>query len=93
VEFDLTVTGSVKYMIENIVALADLTTLLADLIENAMAAVRYREKKKILVLIGVIENCYLIDAFDSGTSFEPDTLASLGRQNHHARGYGAAVSD
>jgi sensor histidine kinase regulating citrate/malate metabolism len=93
VEFEVTISGSVKYMAENVVSAQDLTTLLADLIDNAITATKHRDKKKILVLIGIVDGCYRIDVFDSGIAFEPDTLSDLGvkKTTTHAESGGSGI--
>ncbi len=45
INFDLSVSGSVKYLVENVIGESDLNTLLADLIDNAIIAVKNCEKK------------------------------------------------
>jgi hypothetical protein len=77
-EFELTIYGSVKYLVENIISESDLNTLLADLIENAMIATRNSDSKRILVSISISEGHYLIDVFDSGIPFEAETIVNLG---------------
>ncbi len=78
IDLELTLAGSVKYLTEQIITSSDISTLLADLVENAIIATRYSDSKRILISIGIIENCYRIDVFDSGIPFEPDTLINLG---------------
>ena len=93
IEFELTLSGSVKFMTENIASISDITTLLADLIENAITAVNHSASKKILVLIGIVDNCYIIDVFDSGIPFEPETFESLGQKKvtTHADSGGSGI--
>jgi len=78
IEFELTISGSVKYMAQNILSESDLSTLLADLIENAIIATGGRTPKKILVSIGIADCHFVIDVFDSGIPFQPETLVQLG---------------
>ena len=78
VEFELTISGSVKYMVQDIISESDLNTLLADLIENAIIATGSSEKKKVLVSIGITECHFVVDVFDSGIPFEPETIVNLG---------------
>jgi hypothetical protein len=93
IEFELTISGSVKYMADNVVSADDLTTLLADLIENAITATKLSANKKILVLIGIVGSFYMIDVFDSGIPFEPDTLTELGlkKTTTHAESGGSGI--
>jgi hypothetical protein len=77
---DLTVTGSIKYMVENIISEADMNTLLADLIENALIAVRKSSLKKILVSLGIVNDTYVVSVFDSGEPFAAEVLTSFGQK-------------
>ena len=78
IEFELMISGSVKYLTENIISAPDLNTLLADLTENAIISAKNTANKKVLVSIGISDSCYVIDIFDSGIPFEIDTLVHLG---------------
>ena len=51
-----------------------MNTLLADLVENAIIAIRSRTSKRILVSISISEGHYLIDVFDGGIPFEAETI-------------------
>ena len=55
-----------------------MKTLLADLIENAVIAVATCDNKKILVTIGLIDDCYEISVDDSGIPFDSEVLRDLG---------------
>lgn len=93
IEFEFTVTASVKYLVDSIIAVADLGTLLADLIENAIIATKISTKKNILVSINIIDCFYSIDIFDSGIPFEADTLLNLGQKKAttHANDGGSGI--
>ena len=93
IDMELTLSGSVKYMTENMVSVADLATLLADLTENAIIAAQYSDRKKILVLIGITERFYMVSVLDSGIPFEADTLANMGlrKSTTHADSGGSGV--
>jgi sensor histidine kinase regulating citrate/malate metabolism len=77
---DLTLTGSVRYMLECVISESDLNTVLADLIENALTAVKNSAVKKVLVSIGAADNAYFISVFDSGEPFLPEVLESIGKK-------------
>ncbi|MEL4105336.1 GHKL domain-containing protein [Oscillospiraceae bacterium WX1] len=93
VTFDVTVTGSVKYLIDNLASEQDVNTLLADLIENAIIAVRTSANKNVMVHIGIAENIYAIDVFDSGDPFAPETVAEVGihKTTTHAEEGGSGI--
>lgn len=78
VDFDVSLFGSVKYLVENIADEQDVNTLLADLIDNALIAAKDRAFGKVLVNIGIVDECYRIDVFDNGAPFSPETIAMLG---------------
>lgn len=78
IEFDVGLSGSVKFMVDNIISETELDTLLADLIENAVIATKNQAVKKILVNIGIVNNCYFIEVIDSGIPFEIRTFNNLG---------------
>ena len=75
---DLTVSGDVRYIIEKLMKEADLKTLLADLIENAIIATKAATKKNILINLGISGYYYTIDIFDSGAPFITETLLNAG---------------
>lgn len=77
--FDVCISGSIKFLIENEINETDLNTLLADLIENAIIATKASYTKKILVNIGISDNCYYIDIIDSGIPFKIETFDKLGK--------------
>lgn len=78
VDFNLSLTGSVRYLIENITTEQDINTLLADLIENAIIATKKCAPKSILVHIGIANNCYFISVFDNGIPFTSETISNMG---------------
>lgn len=80
IEFDLRITGNIKYMAENIISESNMETLLADHIENAIIAITGCEYKRVLVTIGVTGEFYELRVQDSGIPFEIKTLANLGVQ-------------
>ena len=78
ISFDLSLSGSVKYMVENIISELDMRTLLADLIENAIIATKNPARKNIMIHMGITGSCYCIDILDSGIPFTIETLLNLG---------------
>lgn len=93
IKFDLTLSASVKYMIENIISEADLNTLLSDLLENAIIASKHSDEKEILVHLGIIDKHYVIEIFDSGIPFDLEVLKNLGikRTTTHAKEGGSGI--
>lgn len=70
-----------------------MNTLLADLVENAIIAIRSRTSKRILVSISISEGHYLIDVFDGGIPFEAETIINLGLKKitTHADSSGSGI--
>lgn len=70
--------------VENIKTLTDLvgenmlTTLIADLTENAFISTRECEQKHVLVDIGIENHIYVLSVFDSGKYFDKNVLLHLG---------------
>lgn len=81
IHYELIISGSTKFMIENVISLSDLRTLLADLIENAIIATKASENKEILVSIGIAEEHYSVEIFDSGIPFQPEVIKNFGFKN------------
>jgi len=81
IDFDLILSGSVTYMTENIITELQLETLISDLAQNSIISVEARGSglKKILLNIGVTDNCYRLTVEDSGIPFDIETLLNLGK--------------
>lgn len=90
---EFTLSGSVTYMIENIISDSELRTLLADLIENAIISTKRAINKRILVSIGISNSHYLISILDSGIPFEANTIVNLGinKATTHASDGGSGI--
>ncbi len=79
-KLEVSVTSSVKYLIENIITEEDLNTLIADLTENAIIATKAEQNRNILLSIGInSDNHYQIDVFDSGPPFADIVLQNIGK--------------
>jgi len=78
ISFNISISGNLNYFVQHIITESAINTLLSDLIENSIFAVKNVTSKKIFVSIGIIENYYIINVFDSGILFETDVLISLG---------------
>ncbi len=61
---------------------ADLSHLLSDLIENAIIASKYSEKKSILVHLGLLYDAPTIEISDNGAPFDPEVYQDFGLQSH-----------
>jgi len=85
VDFDVSLSGSVKRLVEDIADERDVNTLLADLTENALLAAKKRASGKVLVNLGIADDCYRIDVFDNGAPFSKETIARLGLERTTTR--------
>jgi len=58
----------------------DLNTLICDLLENALIAVRSKQDKNILVSINSNNNLLTISVFDNGQPFAKEVLERMGKE-------------
>ncbi len=97
IEFDLMINGDISFMAENIIDENQLTTLISDLIENAIIAIKPCSTRRILVNLGKNNEGYFIEVADSGIPFEIDTLVHLGTMkittHKHEGGSGIGLSN
>lgn len=93
ISFEAAVTGSIKFMAEQIISVADLNTLTADLLENALIAVTEQTAKSILLRLGILDSNYQIDVFDSGCALPEEVLCNLGHKQTttHANSGGSGI--
>lgn len=66
----------------NVIPEANLTHILADLLENAIIATKDSERRQIRVQFGIFEKESFISVSDSGKAFDIPTLHSLGLNPH-----------
>ena len=80
IEFELQINGNIHHMVNTYIGKEDLEILIADLIKNAIIAIKHSENinKSILVRLGLIDGFYSLYVYDSGIEFEIDTLINLG---------------
>lgn len=91
--FECSITGSVKFLTDQVIGEADFNTLLADLGENALIAMESQELKHLLLRISILDSHYQIDFLDSGAPFSPKVLYNLGleKTTTHAGGSGIGL--
>lgn len=72
-----------------------LQQLLRNLLDNALhaAAKAEREPKMVQCVMGMTEDGYQIDVYDSGEPFPPEILANLGRIGNTTDGNGVGLVD
>lgn len=80
ISFEVKITGSIHYMIENFISENKLALLLSDHIKDAIIAVNASNNtyKNITVMLGILDNCYELRIYDSGIEFDINTLVNLG---------------
>jgi len=80
IEFDVTLFSSIAELVEQVTSLT-LSTLLADLLENAIIATSHNAGfKRIMVGFGYRDGCYELLVQDTGIPFEKSTLEKLGKE-------------
>ena len=79
-DFDFVLSCNTKEMTASAIDEKCLSSLLADLLENALIATRYSQVKRILLCICRSDHHYRIDVYDSGIPFCEDTILQLGKQ-------------
>ena len=82
IEFNLRLSGSIVYMIENLIPQNMLETIIGDHLQNAVIAINSGDSsfRSILVLLGLFNNYYELTIYDSGIPFSSDTLMRLGTE-------------
>ncbi len=80
IEFELQINGNIHHMVNTYIGKEDLEILIADLIKNAIIAIKHSENinKSILVRLGLIDGFYSLYIYDSGIEFEIETLKNFG---------------
>lgn len=82
ISLELSLSGNIHYLLENIINEHDFLTLLADILENALIATKCNGGSNILLHIGIIESIYTIDLWDSGIPFTKETLLKFGKKQY-----------
>ncbi len=80
IEFKLIVNGSIVYMVENVIPQGALETLILNHLKDAQIAVNASDSplRRVTAVIGLTDDSYAFTVFDSGISFQAETLAKLG---------------
>lgn len=60
----------------------ELSTLLADLLENALIATRRHQGKHIFLYMGITEGTFSLEVWDSGDKFPKEVLYHFGRKRY-----------
>ena len=78
IDFQFSFPDSVKYFTDHILPEDKLTTLIADLTENAIISTKECNTQNVLLCMGIEDNVYSLSIYDSGKRFERGPLLHLG---------------
>lgn len=82
IDYNVTLGAEFSDTIDRLIPEADLTHLLADLIENALVATKSSETRCVLVHLGILYDAPVVEVSDSGKPFEPAVYQDFGLQKH-----------
>ncbi|WP_405316304.1 ATP-binding protein [Faecalibacillus faecis] len=82
IAFDCSFFGNVSSIVENPLSEKELSTLLADLLENALIATKHNQGKNILLHMGILNNCFFLEVWDNGEKFPKEVLYHLGHKKY-----------
>ncbi|MBR6697439.1 MAG: GHKL domain-containing protein [Lachnospiraceae bacterium] len=93
IQFDFRFDCDMSHMLGKVINEDSFTTLIADLIENAIIATREQPVKKILFYISYEDNLYKLSFFDSGIHFDRSVILNLGKNKitTHAETGGSGI--
>ena len=82
INFDLKINTSIHDLIDKIIPKDKFETLLGDHLKDAIIAINSSDKtyKSILVILGIVDDCYELSIYDTGIEFEIETLLKLGKE-------------
>lgn len=82
IRYKMQIASDIKELSLNSIKETDLLHLLGDLIENAIHAVNATDTKDILIHIGKLNNCLLLEVSDSGIAFDIQTYQHFGNESY-----------
>lgn len=82
ITYNVTLSADFADAVGQIISEADLTHLLADLIENAIIAAKDSNSRSILVHLGTLYGAPVVEVSDSGKPFDPAVYQDFGLQKH-----------
>ena len=80
IHFEVIISDKLFAVIPDTISEEDLRTLIADLAENALIAVKNDSKRNVLIHTHMANNLFCIDFYDSGAPFPKEVLSELGKQ-------------
>lgn len=80
IDFIFKLNCNINKIIDNYISESDLATLIGDLTRNAVIAINHSQNtfRSIMIVIGLTDNNYQLDIYDSGINFEIATLLNFG---------------
>lgn len=80
INFSLNINQSINCLVEEIINKEKFETLIGDHLRDAIIAINKSNTsyKGILVVLGMVENCYEFSIYDTGIEFDIDVLMKLG---------------
>ncbi len=77
--FEVVISQNVQTIIPDIISEADFRTLVADLVENALIAVKSEPQRNVLFHTRMEDHVFYVDIYDSGAAFDKEVLENLGK--------------
>lgn len=91
ITFDCSFFGNVSFIPEKALSEKELSTLLADLLENALIATKHNHGKHILLHMGILDDCAFVEVWDSGQLFPKEVLYYWGQKRYTThKGHGGS---
>ena len=78
--FDVVISDKLNIIVPDIISSQDLHTLVADLLTNAVIAVKTETKRNVMFHAHIDNDIFYIDFYDSGTPFDKEVLAKMGKE-------------
>lgn len=78
--FDVMISDKLNVIVPEIISAEDLRTLVADLLTNALIAVKSETKRNVLFHTHIENNTFCIDFYDSGAPFDAEVLEKIGKE-------------
>lgn len=84
ISFDCSVSKDIASILETEESISEkeLSTLLADLLENALIATKHHQGKHIFIYMGITDGIFSLEVWDSGDKFPKEVLYHFGRKRY-----------
>lgn len=93
IQFDCHLNCDLHTFLEHPLSESDVSTILADLIENALIATKDSSVKKIRLTFDCSKDFFMLNLYDSGSPFANEVLVKLGKERitTHASSGGSGI--